>query len=264
MRVRVRQGIKVDADAVPEGETVRAWIPWPRDIPGQQGEVKLLAASPGTALIAPGATLQRTAYLEAKARRGTPTEFAIEYELLLAAQYHAIDPAKVRSAPATAALAPFLAERTPHVVFSDDLRAFSRSVVGAETNPYRIAQKLFAAVDRIPWAGALEYSTIRNISEYALHAGHADCGQQTLLLITLLRMNGIPARWQSGMVFGADGYDNLHDWGMVHLAPYGWVPMDVTTGRFTSHEPGMEWFYTATVLPGNAGGAVAHPSAAGG
>ena len=30
-------------------------------------------------------------------------------------------------------------------------------------------------------------STIGNISDYALHAGHADCGQQTLLLMTLLR-----------------------------------------------------------------------------
>jgi hypothetical protein len=36
-------------------------------------------------------------------------------------------------------------------------------------------------------------------ASYALHAGHADCGQQTLLLITLLRLNGIPARWQSGL-----------------------------------------------------------------
>ena len=78
------------------------------------------------------------------------------------------------------------------------MRKFSREVVGDEKNPYRIAQKLFAAVDRIPWAGALEYSTITNISDYALHAGHADCGQQTLLLMTLLRLNGIPARWQSG------------------------------------------------------------------
>ncbi len=72
------------------------------------------------------------------------------------------------------------------------MRKFSREVVGTETNPYRIAQKLFAAVDRIPWAGAREYSTISNISDYTLHAGHADCGQQTLLLMTLLRLNGIP------------------------------------------------------------------------
>ena len=128
------------------------------------------------------------------------------------------------------------------------MRAFSRKVVGDEKNPYRIAQKLFAAVDRIPWAGAREYSTISNISDYALHAGHADCGQQTLLLITLLRLNGIPARWQSGMVFSDSGYNNIHDWGQVYLAPYGWVPMDVTTGLLSTDkgngdDPAMEWFY---------------------
>ena len=78
---------------------------------------------------------------------------------------------------------------------------------------------------------------MRNISDYALHAGHADCGQQTLLLMTLLRLNGIPARWQSGMVFSDGEYDNLHDWGLLYLAPYGWVPMDVTFGRLDAGDP---------------------------
>ncbi len=140
-------------------------------------------------------------------------------------------------------LAPFLGERPPHIVFTDDMRRFSREVVGDEKNPYRIAQKLFAAVDRIPWAGALEYSTISNISDYALQAGHADCGQQTLLLMTLLRLNGIPARWQSGLVFSDGDYDNMHDWGWLYLAPYGWVPMDVTTGRLNSGDPALDAFY---------------------
>jgi transglutaminase-like putative cysteine protease len=146
-------------------------------------------------------------------------------------------------------LAAHLGERAPHIVFTDDIRAFSKEVVGDEKNPYFIARKLFEAVDRIPWAGAREYSTLTNISDYALHAGHADCGQQTLLLMTLLRLNGIPARWQSGMVFSDGDYDNLHDWGWLYLAPYGWVPMDVTTGRFkdagdvAGKDPGVEWFY---------------------
>src|SRR3546814_12245198 len=89
---------------------------------------------------------------------------------------------------------------------------------------------------------------ISNISDYALHAGHADCGQQTLLLITLLRMNGIPARWQSGMVFSDGSYNNIHDWAQVYIAPYGWVPMYVTTGRLaadkgTGGDPSRERFY---------------------
>jgi len=66
--------------------------------------------------------------------------------------------------------------------------------------------------------------------------------------MTLLRLNGIPARWQSGMVFAADGsgYSNIHDWGFLYLAPYGWVPMDVTTGRLhpaAGDDPALEWFY---------------------
>ena len=54
--------------------------------------------------------------------------------------------------------------------------------------------------------------------------------------MTLLRLNGIPARWQSGMVYSDGDYDNLHDWGWLYLAPYGWVPMDVTTGQFKGAE----------------------------
>src|SRR3546814_8643301 len=162
-------------------------------------------------------------YFEKPAQAGEPTEFSVTYELTIFGQYHDIDPGKVVAADITPELAPFVAERAPHVMFTDDLRAFSRKVVGGEKNPYRIVQKLFAAVDEIPWAGAREYSTISNISDYALHAGHADCGQQTLLLITLLRMNGIPARWQSGMVFSDGSYNNIHDWAQVYIAPYGWV-----------------------------------------
>ena len=300
-RVRMTQTLSVNADAVPAGETVRAWIPYPQAVPGQQQDIQYIASAPATHQIAPESAAQRTVYLEQSAKTGQKTVFSVTYELTLLAQYHAIDAAKVaasagsamrnkkqgtanappspgrnvphdrkgvplrgsprlpgsplarfpvplNTASAPSELAPYLAERPPHIVFTDAMRTFSRQVVGDEKNPYRIAQKLFAAVDRIPWAGAREYSTISNISDYALHAGHADCGQQTLLLMTLLRLNGIPARWQSGMVFSDDGggYSNIHDWAYLYLAPYGWVPVDVTTGRLhpgAHDDPALEWFY---------------------
>lgn len=245
-RVRMTQTLTVEADAVPAGKTVRAWIPYPRAIPGQQEAIRYVDSAPSAHFIAPESALQRTVYLEKTAQAGQATQFSVTYELDIYGQYRTIDADKVVAANITPALAPFVAERAPHVVFTDAMRAFSRQVVGNETNPYRIAQKLFAAVDEIPWAGAREYSTISNIGDYALHAGHADCGQQTLLLITLLRLNGIPARWQSGMVFSDGDYDNIHDWGQLYLAPYGWVPMDVTTGRLqpaAGDDPSLEWFY---------------------
>lgn len=241
--LRVTQSLTVNADAVPPGEIVRAWIPYPRALPGQQENIRYLASEPAAHQIAPESTMQRTVYLEKPAVAGKPTQFSVSYELDVHARYFAIDPDKVTKPQISDELAPFIAERAPHVVFTEAIRLLSRQIVGNETNPWRITQKLFAAVDQVPWAGAREYSTITNISDYALHAGHADCGQQTLLLITLLRYNGIPARWQSGMVYSDSDYSNLHDWGQVYIAPYGWIPMDVTSGRLDSTDPGIVNFY---------------------
>ena len=241
--VQVTYSITVKPDAAPSGETLRAWLPFPRAIPGQHENIHLTASIPAKHTIAPESALQRTVYLEQRAAAGKPTKFSITYDLTVFGQYYAIDPEKVVPAPNSAELAEHVAERPPHIVFNDAIRKFSREIVGDEKNPYRIAQKLFAAVDRIPWAGAREYSTISNISDYALHAGHADCGQQTLLLMTLLRLNGIPSRWQSGWVYSDGDYDNMHDWGWLYLAPYGWVPMDVTFGRMQSGDPQIDAFY---------------------
>lgn len=242
VREQVTQTVTVHADAVPAGETLRAWLPFPREIKGQQEGVTLVGHSAGDATVSGTEVLQRTVYLEQKAVAGKPTVFSITWEATLYARDFNIDPAKVVASPVTPELKPFVQERAPHIVYTEALKAYSKKVVGNETNPYRIAQKLFAAVDTIPWAGAREYSTISNISDYTLHAGHGDCGEQTLLLITLLRYNGIPARWQSGWMFSEGKYNNIHDWGQVYLAPYGWVPMDVTFGRLRG-DPKLEYFY---------------------
>lgn len=246
-RVRVTHSLTVDADAVPAGETLRVWLPFPQEILGRQRSVELVRSEPESHRIAPEGTPQRTVYLEKVAVSGRPTRFSATYEVTLYARYNELDPAKAEPLEVTSELARYLAERPPHIVFTDDMRAFSRKVVGDETNPVRIARKLFAAVDRIPWAGALEYSTISNISDYALHAGHADCGQQTLLLMTLLRLNGIPVRWQSGWTFSAGSYSNIHDWAMLYLEPWGWVPVDVTYGRMPEAPGALAWFYLGSI-----------------
>jgi transglutaminase-like putative cysteine protease len=246
-RLRVTQSLTVNADAVPAGKTIRAWIPYPRALPGQQEGLRFVASDPAKHTIAPETTMQRTAFLEKPAVAGKPTKFSITYELTVYAQYHAVDVDMVVPTTITPELAPFVAERPPHIMFGQDMRVFSRQVVGDEKNPWRIAQKLYAAVDQIPWAGAREYSTITNISDYALHAGHADCGQQTLLLMTLLRMNGIPTRWQSGMIYSDGTYNNLHDWGWLYIAPYGWMPMDVTFGRLDSPDSAIANFYLGSL-----------------
>ena len=61
--------------------------------------------------------------------------------------------------------------------------------------------------------------------------------------MTLLRINGIPTRWQSGMIYSDATYNNLHDWGWLYIAPYGWLPMDVTFGHFDDADPAIANFY---------------------
>ena len=242
-RVQVTQTLTVDANAVPAGKMIRAWIPYPRADKGQQEDIRFVSSEPSAHQIAPESALQRTVYLEQPAQAGKPTVFKITYQVTLYAQYHAIDPVKVQTEKITPELASYVAERAPHVVFTEPLRVFSKQVVGDATNPYEIARRIFAAVDEIPWAGAREYSTIPDISAYTLRAGHGDCGEQTLLLITLMRMNGIPARWQSGWTFTRHDDNDIHDWAEIYLAPYGWVPVDVTYGRLDANDPALKWFY---------------------
>ncbi|MFI2810338.1 transglutaminase family protein [Microbulbifer sp. JSM ZJ756] len=242
-RIRIQYTLTVDPDVVPDGEMVRAWIPFPQEIAGKQENIELVTTSPAEFQLAPTDQAQRTVYLEQPARAGEPTKFRVSYRYDSLARHTAIDPQQVEPVEFTPALEPYLSERAPHVVFTPELRALSERIVGKEKHPYRIAQKLFAHVDQIPWAGAREYSTIRNISQYAARAGHADCGQQTLLLMTLMRMNGIPARWQSGWEFSPESFDTMHDWGEFYLAPYGWLPMDVTHGKLDGANESETWFY---------------------
>ncbi len=100
-RESVTQILTVKADAVPAGETIRAWIPYPRAIVGQQEDIRLTGSEPSKVDIAPESALQRTAYLEKKAEAGKPTEFSITYELTLYARYVDIDPARVTRTPIT-------------------------------------------------------------------------------------------------------------------------------------------------------------------
>src|SRR5690606_31158730 len=115
-RVRVTQSLTVKPDVVPAGETVRAWLPFPRAIPGQQEDIALQATVPARHQLAPESALQRTVYMEAPAVAGEPTQFSVSYELTVKAHYADIDPELVVPAEITPELAPYVAERAPHVV----------------------------------------------------------------------------------------------------------------------------------------------------
>lgn len=79
-RLRMTQTLSIDADAVPAGETVRAWIPYPQAVPGQQEDIRYVASMPAKHDIAPASAPQRTVYLEKPAVAGQKTVLGFHRE----------------------------------------------------------------------------------------------------------------------------------------------------------------------------------------
>ena len=242
---KIRHTITVDSTAVPAGEIIRCWIPYPKEIPNRQYNIRRINSDPKKHMIpSKHKKMQRTVFFEKKAVKGEETTFFIEYEYTSKAMYVKIDPNKVVPVDKTNIdIQRYLKERPPHIVFNTELKELSKFIVKDETNPYRIAQKIFKWIDNnIPWASAREYSTIRNLSLYPFNEKHGDCGIKTFLFMTLCRINGIPTKWESGWEYKPPE-DSMHDWCEAYFEPYGWVPVDVTYGMQDFKDDERKYFY---------------------
>lgn len=232
LKMKVRYSVRLKPDAVPDGEMVKCWLPYPRQDNRQQTNLELLSVSESDYVIAPNDYAHRTIYMQKKASKGQPLEFRIEFSYSSAAEWFDLNAEKVKPYDTGSNLyKTYTSERDPHVIFTDKIKSLSGQIVGDEVNPYMKVLKIFNWInDHYPWAGAREYSTLKNIPEYVIDNNHGDCGQVSLLFITLARYNGIPAKWQSGFMMHPNGL-NLHDWAEVYFEGQGWVPVDQSFGR---------------------------------
>ncbi len=230
-RFHVTMTVTAASNAAPAGETIRAWLPVPRRYPFQ-GDFQLISTSSPAKELGDEQSSVRCVYLEQAARKKKPTEFTIDYHYTTHGVWFDVRPEQVTACdPNDSALQPFIRE-APHVVFTPDIRALSREIAGDEPNPYLKARKFYDWIaGQIKYSYAIEYSTIRNISDYCRRNGYGDCGQEALLFITLCRLNGIPARWQSGWNM-FPGAKTIHDWSEIYVAPYGWMPVDPYMGIY--------------------------------
>jgi len=220
-------------NAAPPGETIRAWLPIPRQFPFQDG-FQLSRALPPAKSVAPEDSAIRSVYLEQRASADGSAKFEIAYTYTARGVYFVINPERIRIPDLTnSALAPFVMEG-PHVVFTEKIRNLARQIIGDETNPMRQAKGFYDWIGgNVKYSFAREYSTLTNLSDYCLSHRYGDCGQEALLFITLCRSEGIPARWQTGWDIFPGGKD-IHDWTEIYLEPYGWVPVDPWAGLFAT------------------------------
>ncbi len=226
----------VPANAVPAGEVVKYWAPFPREDCARQQDVKLISTNVKDARVAPKEDMQRCVYMEKVAVQDEPTVFEYSFQTSSYAQYFSQDYLKKNARPYDVdgeLYKRYTAEYLPHMIKTEAMQKWADEIVGDETNPVEIVSLLFNAIDkRFPWASSNEYGTMFCIPEYVIREGHGDCGMLTLTLVSALRCKGIPAKWQSGWVMplSGNGSCGMHDWGEVYFEGVGWVPIDMSYG----------------------------------
>lgn len=237
-RMRVRFSLTVPVNTLRPGKTLRCWLPYPRSDVDRQTDIKFIEAGVDSVAypmdkitFSDPSCAHSSLYMEAKTNRYKDVTFYEVFEYTSFGEWHPIDPDLVIPYDtSTEEYKEYTAEREKHIIFTDRIKAIADSLSSGISNPYLQAKAFFTWIDdTFPWASAREYSTMENIPEYVLTEGHGDCGMKTLLLLTMCRYKGIPARWESGLMMHP-GNGNLHDWGKLYFEGYGWVPVDQSFG----------------------------------
>jgi len=259
-RMRIRYTLTVDANAIPAGKMLRCWLPYPRkDIARQTGvkfieagvhDLKITDSTDRRIIFGADKSEHSTLYMNATALADKPTVFYEELEYTSAGEFYNINKDSILPYDKTSDLyKKYTSERESHIIFTPELKALAEEITKDIENPYDQAKAIFDYIDPYPWAGALEYSTIENIPMYVYDIKHGDCGQQSLLFITLCRIKGIPAHFQSGFMMHP-GEWNMHDWSEIYFEGIGWVPVDMSfgkpayaTGEYLEQYPESKYIY---------------------
>jgi transglutaminase-like putative cysteine protease len=228
--IRRRAPLRIKKEFERIGKPVLVHLP----IPGNGRQIKnftLLQTSPEHTSIAPADAPQRTISFTTVLQ--PDQTFSVEYSYTNHVDYVDPDPALAKSLLSNQIDAPEifpLGEDLPHIRFTPYLKLLLEEIAGGETNPLRRARRIYDFITtRVMYSYMREYAALENISEYAAVNLKGDCGVQAILFITLCRMAGIPARWQSGLGV-SEYYTGCHDWAEFYVEPWGWMFCDPSYG----------------------------------
>lgn len=242
--VKYRFTIDVPYNEALEGDTLRVWMPVPIES-SRQSDIRIVSSFPEEyVLSSPDRSCHNSIYLEQPVTTGEPAHFECVVSYDLRGEYFSPQYIRDNIRPYdrdSEMYRRYTAVEMPHIIHD----SLAYEIVGDETDPYLQSELVYDyIINRYPWAGAREYSTIPCLPRYVLDEKHGDCGQVSLLYISLMRTLGVPARWESGWMIHP-GEINLHDWAEVYFEGVGWVPVDVSFGRYTpSEDPETVKFYS--------------------
>ena len=200
-------------------------------------DIKILSHSDNLISIDSPDTLMRTCQFEEVLKEDTT--FSITFSYHIEANYKAICPNYDFFVEKE--YEKYLTEVAPHIVFTPYLKELLKEIVGEEKSLYKKAQLIYTWItSNVKYSFMPYYSLLDCISEYAALNLKGDCGVYAILFITLCRMAGIPASWQSGWYVLPEEASS-HDWAQVYLGcDIGWRPVDCSFGASSFKEGNTE------------------------
>ncbi|SHD77769.1 transglutaminase-like domain-containing protein [Schnuerera ultunensis] len=221
--IHIKTGLRLKDKFARKGEKIRVHLPLPQRAQ-QIRNINILNTSHKPKLISHENHPQRTIYFE-EIIKGED-KFTVEYSYESHVKYNDLIVDNVSKNQPTF----YTEEYLPHIRFTHFLVELAKEIVEEETNPLIKARKIYDYITQnVQYSYVRQYAAITNIPEYAASNLKGDCGVQAILFITLCRIVGIPARWQSGLVVNPD-YIGCHDWAEFYIEPYGWVFADPSFG----------------------------------
>ncbi len=246
-----------------ESVTVRAWLPYPAACDAQS-EIQLNSAAPAAyTAIAPERAPARSVYWAFEATENP--SFALEYAYTQTARYTKLptvggDCCKVKplaiengaestavssvqgaaqgqeNAADTPDFAPCLAEQPPHACFTPYLTALVAQLTQGVDEPLEKARAIYDYITlNVHYRYMPAYFVLENIAENCARSRRGDCGVMAICFITMCRIAGIPAHWESGLMVSPTGA-GCHDWARFYIAPYGWLYADCSYGSSAARE----------------------------
>ena len=243
-KIHVKIAMKMKEEFEEIGNTIRVWLPIPIEY-AQVEDVKIIKTSSKNAIINENEVGQRSVYFEEKLQHDQ--EFSVEYEFINHIRYLELDEQQVQECQ----MKEYLDECPPHIVFTPYLKQLVKDIVGDEQNSLLKAKKIYDYMTtHIPYSFVRSYITLPCLSEYMATGFKGDCGIYAVLFITLCRIAGIPASWQSGLYCTPTTIGN-HDWARFYIEPYGWLFCDCSFGGsgFRNHSELQRQFYFGHLDP---------------
>ncbi len=222
-RFRIRATAQVKPEFYRPGKKVRIHLPIPIEY-SQMENVRIISCSPEPAYISAPDYPQRTVCFEGVYPQ--ETVFSVEYEYVNHVRYVKPDPSKVQPTQPRF----YTEEVEPHIVFTPYLKELVKNIIGNETNPLVKARLIYDWITgNINYSFMPPYFVVDDLTGFMTTRRKGDCGMFALTFITMCRIAGVPARWQSGLETSPMAI-GMHDWAQFYVAPYGWLYTDCSFG----------------------------------